>query len=46
MENWQERYILPAMLALLQEQHREIEALKERVSKLEKEDIHGGQTDQ
>lgn len=46
VENWQERYILPAMLALLQEQHREIEALKERVSKLEKEDIHGGQTDQ
>lgn len=42
VENWQERYLLPAMLALLQEQHREIQALKERVNKLEKEDAHGG----
>ncbi len=40
-ENWQERYILPAMLALLQEQRREIEALKDRVNKLEKEDDNG-----
>lgn len=45
VENWQERYIVPAMLALLQEQHREIGALKKRLEKLEneKEDENGGQ---
>lgn len=41
VENWQERYIVPALLALVQEQHREIEALKERVSNLEMEAKHG-----
>ena len=43
IENWQERYILPALLSLVQEQHREIEALKERISRLE--DEYGRQAD-
>lgn len=34
-ENWQERYMIPPMLKLIQEQHEEIEKLKERVSVLE-----------
>lgn len=36
IESWEVRRILPAMLQLIQEQHKEIEALKERVEKLEK----------
>lgn len=36
IESWETRRILPAMLALIQEQHKEIEDLKERVTKLEK----------
>ena len=31
IENWDERYIIPPMLALIQEQHKEIESLKERI---------------
>ncbi len=33
VENWNERYIIPAMLKLIQEQHKEIEELKEIVKK-------------
>ena len=43
-EDWNERYIIPPMLALIQEQHSEIETLKaqvavheERISKLEEQ---------
>ncbi|WP_300685440.1 tail fiber domain-containing protein [Acutalibacter sp. 1XD8-36] len=43
VENWQERYIVPALLALVQEQHHEIEALRERISRLE--DAYGRQAD-
>ena len=32
---WNSRYMIPAMLKLIQEQHAEIEALKQRVSALE-----------
>ncbi len=35
VENWNERYIIPAMLQLIQNQKKEIDDLKERVSKLE-----------
>lgn len=35
IENWDERRILPGMLKLIQEQHEEINELKERVAKLE-----------
>ena len=28
-ENWNERYVIPPMLALIQEQHEEIESLKQ-----------------
>ncbi len=43
VENWQERHIVPALLALVQEQHHEIEALRERISRLE--DAYGRQAD-
>ena len=33
VENWDSRYIIPPMLALIQEQHEEIEKLKEEVYK-------------
>lgn len=33
-EDWNERYIIPPMLALIQEQHKEIESLKAEVSEL------------
>ena len=36
VENWNEKYIIPAMLRLIQNQHKEIETLKLRVSELEK----------
>jgi len=32
--NWNERYIIPPMLALIQEQHKEIEQLKQQVQAL------------
>ena len=35
VENWNEKYIIPAMLKLIQDQHIEIEELKKRVEKLE-----------
>ena len=35
VESWDERRIIPGMLKLIQEQHEEIENLKERISKLE-----------
>lgn len=35
IENWDERRIIPGMLNLIQEQHEEINDLKERVAKLE-----------
>lgn len=35
VENWNERYIIPAMLQLIQNQKKEMDELKERVSKLE-----------
>lgn len=35
IENWDERRIIPGMLKLIQEQHEEINDLKERVAKLE-----------
>lgn len=35
IENWDERRIIPGMLKLIQEQHDEIDDLKERVAKLE-----------
>ena len=34
-EDWNVRYVVPPMLALIQEQHQEIEELKERISILE-----------
>ena len=34
-EDWNIRYVVPPMLALIQEQHQEIEELKERISILE-----------
>ena len=34
-EGWSPQYIVPPMLALVQEQHKEIEELKKRVKKLE-----------
>lgn len=34
-ENWDERILLPLMLKLLQDQHKEIELLKEKVARLE-----------
>ena len=33
-ENWDERYIIPPMLKLIQEQHEDIEKLKEEIQKL------------
>lgn len=36
IDNWNEKYIIPAMLKLIQEQKNEIEDLKQRVSILEK----------
>lgn len=33
-DNWNERYIIPPMLALIQEQHKEIEQLKQQVEAL------------
>lgn len=36
IESWEARRIIPAMLALIQDQHKEIEDLKARVEKLEK----------
>ena len=36
IENWNERYIIPAMLKLIQEQHEEIEQLKQEIEKLKK----------
>ena len=33
-ENWDERYIIPPMLKLIQEQHEAIENLKEEIQKL------------
>lgn len=35
-ENWDERYIIPPMLALIQNQHKEIETLKQEVNELKK----------
>lgn len=35
-ENWDERYIIPPMLALIQSQHNEIEQLKREVDELKK----------
>lgn len=35
IETWDERYIIPPMLALLQKQHKEIEQLKKEVEKLQ-----------
>lgn len=35
-ENWDERYIIPPMLALIQNQHKEIETLKQEVDELKK----------
>ena len=29
VENWMERYLIPPMLALIQEQHKDIEQLKQ-----------------
>lgn len=36
VESWDERRIIPGMLKLIQEQHEEIEDLKQRLAKLEK----------
>lgn len=36
VENWDERYIIPPMLALIQEQHEEIESIKARFAKMER----------
>lgn len=36
VDNWNERYIIPAMLKLIQNQKKEIDSLKERLDKLEK----------
>lgn len=36
IESWSAHYIVPPMLALLQEQHKEIEALKEQIKQLKK----------
>lgn len=33
--NWNERYMIPAMLKLIQEQHEEIETLKQKVKEIE-----------
>ena len=35
IESWDERRIIPGMLALIQEQARKIEELEERIKKLE-----------
>lgn len=35
VESWDERRIIPGMLTLIQEQHEEIESLKDRIAKLE-----------
>lgn len=35
VESWDERRIIPGMLALIQEQHKKIESLEDRVAKLE-----------
>lgn len=37
IENWNERYIIPPMLKLIQEQHIEINQMKEEIEKLRKE---------
>lgn len=34
VDNWNEKYIIPAMLKLLQDQHEEIKKLKEEIEKL------------
>lgn len=34
IENWNERYIIPAMLKLIQEQHIELEQMKKEIEKL------------
>lgn len=34
VENWNERYIIPAMLKLIQEQHTEIEQMKKEIKEL------------
>lgn len=36
VESWDERRIIPGMLALIQEQHKKIEDLEERLAKLER----------
>lgn len=36
VENWNERYIIPPMLKLIQEQHEQIQALTERIEELER----------
>ena len=36
IETWNERYIIPPMLALIQEQHEQIEALNKRIDILER----------
>lgn len=36
-ESWQDRIMIPAMLKLIQEQKQEIESLKQRLEKIEKE---------
>ena len=33
-QTWNERYIIPPMLKLIQEQHEDIENLKEEIQKL------------
>lgn len=35
VNNWLERYIIPPMLSLIQEQHEEIEALKKKNEEFE-----------
>ena len=37
IENWNERYIIPAMLKLIQEQHEDIKQLQNEINKLKKE---------
>ena len=34
VENWLERYMIPPMLYLIQEQHKEIEILKTEINEL------------
>ena len=36
-ENWNERYLIPPMLALIQEQHKDIDALQTQMISLQME---------